>query len=282
MSKYLSSVARQEFDSQVKHAYQAAGKVKGAVTLRDGVNGDIYKFRRMGKGLANQKASQADVTPMDITHNLISCTLENWLAAEYTDIFDAAEVNFDEQSELARTIASALGRRQDQLIIDALGNISADAGTALSSIAVGATGFTVDKVRQAGAAFDGVGMGMEGRYIAWNKTQKQQLLGSTQATSSDYMNVKALVNGDIDTFYGFRFILIEDRDEDGLPGTGTADATAYAFHKDAVGLATGIDIRTEVNYIAEKTSWLCTGIMKAGAAVRDAQGVIEIHSDDTV
>ena len=282
MSKFLSSVARQEFDSMVKHAYQSAGKLKGAVTLRDGVNGDIYKFRRMGKGLANQKASQADITPMDITHNLINCVLENWIAGEYTDVFDQAEVNFDEQSELAKVIASALGRRQDQLVIDALGNIDASAGTSQTPIAVGGTGFTVAKVRQAGAVFDGTGMGMEGRYIAWNKTQKQQLLGSTEATSADYMNVKALVNGDIDTFYGFRFILIDDRDENGLPGGGTADATAYAFHKDAIGLATGMDIRTEVNYIAEKTSWLCTGLLKAGSAVRDAQGVVEIHTSDLV
>lgn len=282
MSKFLSSVARQEFDSQVKHNYQQSGKLRMCVTNRTGVNGDIYKFRRMGKGLANQKASQADVTPMDITHNLINCILENWNAPEYTDIFDQAEVNFDEQSELAKTIAYAMGRRQDQLIIDALGNISADAGTALTDIAVGGAGMTVDKIRQAGAAFDGVGMDGEGRYIAWNKTQKQQLLGSTEATSSDYMNVKALVNGDIDTFYGFKFVLIEDRAEGGLPGVGTASATSFAFHRDAVGLATGIDIKTEINYVAEKTSWLCNGLMKAGAAVRDAEGVIKILTDDTL
>lgn len=281
MSKFLSSVARQEFDSQVKHAYQQSGKLRMCVTNRTGVNNDIYKFRRMGKGLANQKASQADVTPMDITHNLINCVLENWNAPEYTDIFDQAEVNFDEQSELASVIANAMGRRQDQLIIDALGNISADAGTALADIAVGGAGMTVDKIRKAGAAFDGVGMGMEGRYIAWNKTQKQQLLGSTEATSSDFMNVKALVNGDIDTFYGFKFVLIEDRAEGGLPGAGTTSATSYAFHTDSVGLATGIDIKTEINYIAEKTSWLCNGVMKSGAAVRDAEGVIKILTDDT-
>ena len=282
MSKTLSSVAQQEFDSMVKHAYQAGGKLRGSLTLRSGVVGDIYKFRRMGKGLANQKASQADVTPMDVSHALINCTLENWLAPEYTDIFDQAEVNFDEQSELAKVIAMAMGRREDQLAIDAMGAIPASAGTAQTAIAVGATGFTVDKVRQAGAAFDTVGMPMEGRCIVWTATQKQQLLGSVEATSSDYMNVKALVNGDIDTFYGFRFTLIETRDEGGLPGAGTADCTAYAYHKDALGMAVGIDQKTEVNYIAEKTSWLCNGILKAGSIVRDAEGVIEIHTSELV
>lgn len=280
MSKNLSSVAITEFDSMVKHAYQNAGLLRGCVTNRSGVTGDTYKFRRMGKGMANQKASQADITPMDITHNLITCLLENWNAPEYTDIFDQAEVNFDEKSELASVIANALGRRQDQLIIDAMGTISADAGTAHSDIAVGGTGMTVAKIRKAGQAFDGVGMGGSGRYIAWNKIQKQQLLGTTEATSSDYANVKNLVNGDIDTFYGFKFKLIEDRDEGGLPGGGTASATAFAFHTDAIGLATGIDIKTEINYIAQKTSWLCNGLMKSGAEVRDAEGIIKILTKD--
>ena len=195
MSKYLSSVAVTEFDSMVKHAYQSAGKLRGAVTLRSGVVGDTYKFRKMGKGLANQKASQADVTPMDISHSLVTCTLENWNAPEYTDIFDAAEVNFDEKSELASVIAMALGRREDQLVIDAL-----NAATSTHTAITATSGFDVATIRAAGAALDGVGAPMEGRYIAFNKTQKQQLLGTTQATSSDYMNVKALVSGDIDTF----------------------------------------------------------------------------------
>lgn len=276
MSKYLSSVAVTEFDSMVKHAYQSAGKLRGAVTLRSGVVGDTYKFRKMGKGLANQKASQADVTPMDISHSLVTCTLENWNAGEYTDIFDAAEVNFDEKSELASVIANALGRREDQLVIDAL-NAATSTHTAVTATA----GFDVATIREAGAALDGVGAPMEGRYIAFNKTQKQQLLGTTQATSSDYMNVKALVSGDIDTFYGFKFILIDDRAEGGLPGGGTATADAFAFHRDSLGMAVGIDPKTEINYIAHKTSWLANGLLKAGACVRDVDGFVKLISDDT-
>ena len=277
MSKYLSSVAVTEFDSMVKHAYQSAGKLRGAVTLRSGVVGDTYKFRKMGKGLANQKASQADVTPMDISHSLVTCTLENWNAPEYTDIFDAAEVNFDEKSELASVIANALGRREDQLVIDAL-----NAATSTHTAITATSGFDVATIRAAGAALDGVGAPMEGRYIAFNKTQKQQLLGTTQATSSDYMNVKALVSGDIDTFYGFKFILVDDRVEGGLPGGGTATADAFAFHRDSLGMAVGIDPKTEINYIAQKTSWLVNGVLKAGACVRDVDGFVKLISDDTV
>jgi len=109
-----------------------------------------------------------------------------------------------------------------------------------------------------------------------------QLLDSTLATSSDFVSVQSLVSGQIDFFYGFKFVLIDDRAEGGLPGGGTSDATAYAYHRDAVGLATGIDIRTEINYIAHRTAWLCNGVLKAGSSVRDAEGVVEIHTNDTL
>jgi len=276
MSKTLSSVAVTEFDSMVKHAYQGVGKMRSAVTMRSGVVGDTYKFRKMGKGIANQKASQADVTPMDVAHSLVTCTLENWNAPEYTDIFDQAEVNFDEKSELASVIANALGRREDQLVLDAL-----TAGTSTHTKLDQATAFDVDIIRGAGAAFDSVGMGMEGRFIVFNSVQKQQLLGDTTATSSDYANIKALVSGEIDSFYGFKFILLDDRDEGGLAGGGTTDATAWAFHKDAMGMAVGMDVKTEINYIAQKTSWLCNGLFKAGAVVRDGDGFIELETNDT-
>ena len=89
MSKVLSSVAVTEFDSLVKHAYQNAGLLRGAVTVRNNVVGDTYKFRNMGKGLANQKSTSDLVTPMDITHDFAVATLSNWNAPEYTDMFDA-------------------------------------------------------------------------------------------------------------------------------------------------------------------------------------------------
>jgi hypothetical protein len=68
MSKFLTAAAVTEFDSEVKHAYQSMGKLRNTVTVRTGVVGEAYKFARMGQGIANQKASQADVTPMDVAH----------------------------------------------------------------------------------------------------------------------------------------------------------------------------------------------------------------------
>ena len=275
MSLTLSSVAQQEFDSMVHHLYQADGRLRNFVTQRTGVVGDIYKFRTMGKGLANQKASQADVTPMDVAHSLVNCVLENWNAPEYTDIFDQAEVNFDEKSQLAKTIAMAIRRREDQLIIDALDG-STPADTILTSIGGAGTGLNMAKIRAAGAVLDNAGVPEEGRVLVANTRSKWTLLGETEATSSDYNTVKALANGQIDTFAGFKFVWVPDNGEGGITSAATVYDN-YAFHMDSVGLAVGIDFRTEINYIAEKTSWLCNGVYKAGSVAIDETGIVKVQ-----
>lgn len=277
MSKFLSDAASTEFDSEVKHAYQQGGKLRNCVTVRTGVTGEAYKFNAMGKGMANQKATQANVTPMNVTHSRPTANLENWNAPEYTDIFDAAEVNFDEQRELAQTIANAINRRLDQIIIDAMTAVTystTPTSTGAYSIAAGGTQFTVDKLRSASRYLSQRGVPETDRYIAYTAEDRENLLGTTQATSADFNTVKALVNGDIDSFVGFKFVLIEDRDEGGLPSN-----VAYAWHKMAVGLAIGMDVSTEVNYVAEKTSWLANGKLKAGAVSREDVGLVEINMD---
>lgn len=283
MSKFLSAAAKQEFDSEVKHAYQAEGdNLRNTVTLRTGVVGDIYKFRKMGKGMANQKSSSADVTPMDITHDLVNCTLENWNAPEYTDIFDAQEVNFDEQKELAKTIAMALKRREDQLIIDALDAATSLAGTVTEDIGGTNSGLNPGKVRRAMRYLDEQGVPASDRHWLFKGEDKETLLAETEVTSTDYNSVKALVNGEINTWCGFVYHLIESRDEGGLPAGSSSEHMNFAYHKAAVGLAVGLDMRTEVNYIAQKTSWLANGILKAGAVVRDSKGVVDIQVQDAV
>ena len=276
MSKVLSSVAVTEFDSLVKHAYQNAGLLKGAVTVRNNVVGDTYKFRNMGKGLANQKSTSDLVTPMDISHGFATATLQNWNAPEYTDMFDAQTVNFDEKQELASTIAQSLGRRCDQLVIDAMDAETVYAGTVVE----GGTNLTTEKVIEAQVALRAQGVPNSNLYAAINAQGLGGLLNQEEITSSDYNNVKALVNGDVDTFGGFKFVVIEDRVEGGLTEAANV-VDSYFFSQDAVGLAIGIDIKTDVDWIADRTSWLCNGMLKAGAVSRDGLGIVKVQYDKT-
>lgn len=276
MSINLSAVAVTEFDSMVKHAYANMGLLKNAVTLRNNVVGDTYKFRRMGKGLANQKASSADVVAMGVGHEFKTATLANWNAPEFTDIFDAQDVNFDEKQELASTIAGALGRRCDQLVIDAM-----DASTPLTTaVPAGGTNLTIAKVNSAQVELRDQGVPNTELFAVIEAGGLGGLLSDEKATSSDYQAVKALVSGEINSLVGFQFIILETRTEGGLTEAANV-VDSWFFQRPSVGLAIGIDMKTEINYVAQKTSWLTNGMLKAGSVVRDEGGLVKVQYDKT-
>ena len=274
MSKNLSAVASIEFDSMVKHAYATKGLLKPAVTVRNNVVGDTYKFRNMGKGLANQKSTSDLVTPMDVSFDFAIATLQNWNAPEYTDMFDQAEVNFDEKQELADTIAGALGRRCDQLVIDAMDAASPTLVDGSSA------NLTMAQVIKAQVNLRGQGVPNSNLFAAINAKGLGGLLNDDKATNSDFQTVKALVTGDINSLAGFTFVILDDRSEGGLTVASNV-VSSYFFHRDAVGLAIGIDMKTSVDYVPERTSFLCNGMLKAGAVVRDVSGLIEVKYDQS-
>lgn len=286
MSKNLTSAAVIEFDAEVKHEYQGMRTLRNTVSLRTGFKGESYKFTRMGKGIANQKATQADVTPMDIAHARQTATMENWNAPEYTDIFDAAEVNFDEQTELAQTIAKAIGRREDQLVIDVIAGVSfvstndedPDTGRILDISA--SRNIDLAVIIAASEHLNDIECDTADRHLALRAEALGALLNVEKITSSDYVTIKALISGEVDTFMGFKFHVIGTRAEGGLPGAAN-DLFAFAWHKSAVGLAINMDLRTTVDWVATKTSWLANGVFKAGAVAREPQGIVKIQYDET-
>lgn len=280
MSKFLSAAAIASFDADIKQAYQDGAKLEDTVTLRTGITGSTHRFPKLGKGMATPRVTQADVTPMNLAHTNRTATLSGWNAAEYTDIFDQAAVNFDEQSALAVAISKAIKRRRDQIIIDALEAASTTL-TVAASVGGAGTDWNIEKIRRAARLLgdQGVEMGDEDCFIAGSHFGKEALLGETEVTSADFNAVKALVNGSVDSFVGFKFRWLASRDEGGLDKTGN-DRTNFAYCKSAIGMAVNLDERTEVNYIPEKTSWLANGMFQAGAVDIDAFGIVEITTTE--
>lgn len=270
MSNTLSTVAAKLYDSAVKQAYQDSQKLRNTVYTKTTKNANEMKFRNIGKGLATTRgAASSDVVPMDVTHSLVDCPLADYVAAEYTDIFNAADVNFSETNELGQIIASALGRRSDQMILDAL--------AATTTTAVGSTGtaLTVDTILAAKRVMDANGVPSEDRCFVIESKGMEDLLKTTQVTSTDYNTVKALVNGDVNTFVGFKIIQIADRVEGGIADDAT-DFTAFAYHKRAIGFALNMDISTKVDWVPQKLSHLSTGTLKAGSVLIDNDGVVPV------
>jgi hypothetical protein len=268
------------FDAEVKQAYQAKAQLVGAVRQRRGVEGSTAKFPKAGKGVATLRVPQTDVTPLNVDFSQVTATMEDWNAAEYSDIFMQQKVNFDERQELVQVVANAIGRRQDQLILDAL-NATSGVGTVATSVGGADTNLNLDKLLAAKKEMDSNNVPPTDRHMIIHANNLSALLGETEVTSSDYNSVKALVSGDINTFLGFTFHVLGDRAEGGLPLAAGDVRTCWAFHKDAVGYAEGMGPKTEINYVPEKTSFLVNAMFSAGAVGIDAEGIVKVSADET-
>jgi len=263
------------FDAEVKQAYQAKSQLVGATRMRRGVEGEVVKFPKVGKGSATLRVPQTDVTPLNVSFSQVTATLEDWNAAEYSDIFMQQKVNFDERQELVQVLANAIGRRQDQLILDAL-DAASTSYTVANSIGGTATNLNVAKLRETKKLMDKNNVPPQDRHMVIHANSLAALLSETETTSADYNTVRALVSGELNTFLGFKFHVLGDRTEGGLSVDGSLDRQLFAFHKDAIGYAEGIAPRTEINYVPEKTSFLVNTILSATAVAIDNEGIVEL------
>lgn len=271
------------FDAEVKQAYQSESVLRQAVRLRSGVQGQTYKFNKLGKGSATARIPQTDVTPLNVTYSQVTATMSDYNAAEYSDIFHQAKVNFDERSELVQVVSKAIGRRIDQLVIDALNGASGAstvAKTVVTSGSAAASNLNVGKLIAAKKALDAKNVPFDDRCIAVHANNLAGLLGDERAVSGDFASIKALVSGEINTFMGMKFIVLGDRDEGGLPLTSN-DRSIFAFHRSAIGMAENMAQKTEINYVPEKTSFLVNSMFSAGAVAIDDEGIVKITCDES-
>ena len=282
MSTNLSPAFVQLFEAEVHQAYQGAAVLRGAARTRTGVVGDTVKFPKVGKGSASVRTPQTDVVPINGSFSSVSVSLTDFVAAEYSDVFNQAKVNFDERQELAQLVGNAIGRREDQIIIDALDAASAGSTVAKTVVTTGsatASNLNVGKLIAAKNAVDAKNVPATDRHFIIHANNLAGLLGDERAISSDFQTLQALVGGQINQMMGFTFHIVGDRDEGGLP-LATADRTCFAFHRSAIGVGVGIAPKTEINYIPQKTSFLITAMLSMGAGAIDVDGIVDVICEE--
>jgi len=268
------------YDNEVKQAYQGAAYIRNRVRVKSGVTGQTYDFRTMGAGLATQHTSSELITPQDYSHAKKPATLTNWRVGDYTDLFDQAETTVDERAELAKANGKAIGRAEDQLIIDALDAASGIAGTVDEDL--GGTDSLINATKLLRAKRYLMAQQANGgeHTILVNAAGLEGALSETTVTSADYQTFRALVDANLDekVAFGFKWMVIEDRSEGGLPTGSSNIRLCFAFDKSAVGLAVGIEPKTYVDWVGERLSFLSQAVVKAGSTVIDPLGVVEVQS----
>ena len=282
MSVQITTAFVEQYKSNVFHlAQQKGSKLRDAVRT-ESVVGKSHFFERIGSTAAVKRTSRhADTPRVDTPHSRRKVTMDDYDWADLIDDSDKVRLLISPQSEYAKAGAYAMGRTMDDVIIaaatgNAFGGVSGGNSIPLPAgqkIAHGSTGLTIAKLISAKEKLDAANVDPdEARVLVCSAKQISDLLGTTQITSADFNSVKALVQGDIDTFMGFKFIRSERLGTD-----SNGNRQVLAFTNTSMGLALGKDIQTKISERADKNYstqvYLC---MTIGATRVEDEKVIEI------
>ncbi len=168
----------------------------------------------------------------------------------------------------------------DVIIAAALGTaktgVSGGTDTALPSgqkVAHGSAGLTVAKLLSAKKILDqnSVDPSIK-RFCIVSPEQVEDLLNTTEVKSSDFNTVKALAQGDINSFLGFEFITSNRLTQDATP-----NRQVIAFASDGIKLGIGKDITARISERDDKSySTQVYYCMDIGATRMEEEKVVEI------
>ena len=283
MSYNITTAMVREYHATVQILQQQMGsRLQNAVRM-ESQNGETSFWDQIGATSAVKRTSRhADMPLVSTTHYRRMVATEDYDWADLVDRQDMNKTLADPTSKYSINAAAAMGRAKDTEIIRAFfasAYTDKDGGTATSfptathQIAVGSAGLTIPKLISAKEILDSYEVDEMDRYIAVTSTQVSDLLGTTQVTSSDYNTVKALVQGQINSFMGFTFIRTE------LLGVDSSDyRRCPVWQKNSVLMGVGqdsqagIDRRVDLAGRPIQVSYS----MSIGATRMDEVGVVEI------
>jgi len=272
MSIDVSDAFIAQYLAEVHEAYQQTGsKLRNTVRLKTGVIGSTAIFQKAGKGTAGKKTRHGNVPLMNVEHSTVTATLEDWYGADYVDKLDELKINIDERMIQANAGAYALGRKVDELIITVL---DSGAGTADTTATLG---LTKARILTGFETLNGKDVPDDGnRFALVGAHQWNELLNLSEFKSADYSGnlVPWLKGTGARNWLGINWML-----HTGLP-LASGVRKCFLFHKNAVGLAEGMDLKLHVDWVAEKAAHLFDHMISAGAVAIDGDGIYEIQCDD--
>lgn len=281
----------EQFDSAVYDlAEQQLSRLRDRVSIKPFTNGESAYFERLGTAVAQLRTSRhQDTQYQEIAHSRRRCTFNDFATATLFDTEDALRLIIDPVQGYIRKHARAFARSMDSAIIAAMGG-SALAGqsggttVALPSgqkIAASATGLTLAKLLSAKNLLDAAEVDPdEERYMVVSAKQvNTDLLNTTEIKNADYNTVKALSQGFIDTFLGFKFIRTElvVTDDQGNDLTSGGSTFCYAWVKSGVGMIIPNEVNSRTAQLPTKNdSWQVLTKASYGATRIEDVKVVQI------
>ena len=181
-------------------------------------------------------------------------TLDTFEWADLIDDSDKIKLLADPTSSYAQAAAAAISRSMDDEIITAAtgsastGKSGSGSQALTKTIANGSADMTVAKLLEAKELLDESDVDPSiPRHIVVSPDQITALLNTTEVKSSDFNTVKALAQGQINSFLGFNFITSTR-----LSKTGNI-RKCFAWAQEGIVLAVGKDVMARIEERADKS-----------------------------
>lgn len=287
MSFQITTAFVQQYKDNVMMLVQQKGSRLRGTVMEEQITGRFGYFEQIGSVDARTVTERHADSPLISTpHARRRVELQDYDWGDLIDKPDKVRTLVDFTSPYVQNAGWAMGRGIDSAIINAFfataytgetGSTSTSfpAGNqiAVNFSAAANVGLTVEKLREARRLLRAGNVDVtEQLYIGATAKQIDNMLGSTQITSADYNNVKALVQGEIDTFLGFKFIHTELLGVD-----GSSYRRVPAWSKSGMGLGVGMDVVSRVTERADKRfSTYVYFCMSIGATRLEEARVMEI------
>jgi len=252
MSVQITTAFVEQYKGNVEHLVQQKGSRLRSSVRVETVTGKNAFFEQLGTTSASKRTSRHSDTPrLDVPHARRRVSLVDFDWADLIDREDQIRMLIDPAGPYAEQAAYALGRAMDDEIIaaadgTAFTGVDGSTSTAFTTanivdVQVGGSssdvGLNVAKLRGAKEILDASDIDPEiERYMIVNAKQLKNLLAETAVTSSDFNSVKALVQGEVDTFLGFNFIRTQRIGTD-----SNADDKVLFYAKPGILLALGAE-----------------------------------------
>ena len=286
MSSNITTSFVEQYSSNVNLLSQQMGSKLRSSVDEEGIVGKNAFFEQIDSTAAVLRTSRHGDTPqIDTPHSRRRVSLADYEWGDLIDDADKIRALVDPTSAYARNAAAAMNRAMDDVIITAM-NASASTGVAgATGVALPSTqkfatsnqsdGLTVAKILAAKKNLDNNDIDpSRKRYLACGPQQIADLLAVTEVTSSDFNTVKALAQGEINSYLGFEFIMSNRLPFD---ATNTDDRLVFAYTEDAIKLAIGKDVKANISERADKSySTQVYYCMSLGAVRMEEKAIFQI------
>src|SRR5210317_307424 len=286
MSNQITTAFVQQYSNNVQMLSQQKGSLLRSAVDVETVVGKNAFFDQVGSALAVKRTTRhADTPQMDTPHARRRVSLVDYEYADLIDNQDKIRTLIDPTSSYATAAAYALGRAQDDEIIAALSGTAYTGETGSTATALpssqkiteaGTDGLTIAKLRSAKEILDAASVDPSiARYIAVSPKQITDLLGTTEVTSSDFNSVKALANGEVNSFLGFNFIVSNRLT------SASSKRLCLVWAMDGCKMAIGQDLMTRIDERSDKgyahQVYVCQSI---GATRMEEDKVVTIQAHE--